>query len=99
MDISHGDPIMIIVSGKIFASNIQADCGAATQNILLAAESMDIGSCWIGLVAWYFKLEENVKKINVTSGYEVLYGIYLGYKAKENEDAPERNIHVFNWIK
>lgn len=99
IDISHGAPTLIIVSGKTGSSNIQADCGAATQNILLAAEAMDIGSCWIGLVAWYFKLEENVSKLNIPRGYEVLYGISLGYKIKENEKAPERNNNVFNWIK
>ena len=25
------------------------DCGAATQNLLLAAETMGLGSCWVGL--------------------------------------------------
>jgi len=27
----------------------QQDCGAATQNILLQAASMDLGTCWCGL--------------------------------------------------
>ncbi|MDR0900831.1 MAG: nitroreductase family protein, partial [Methanobrevibacter sp.] len=99
-NILHHAPTIIVVSGKESASNIQADCSAAIENILLAAEGLDIGSCWLGLIAAFFKDPNNVAKLNIPNGYIPLYGISLGYKANsENEGNPNRNKDVVNWIK
>ncbi|MDR3063405.1 MAG: nitroreductase family protein [Methanobrevibacter sp.] len=98
-NITHNAPTLVIVSGKKGGSNIEADCGAATQNMLLAAEALDIGSCWLGLVAWYFEDEKNISKLNIPENYIPLYGVSLGYKVKPNSNGPERNKNVFNWIK
>jgi nitroreductase len=99
VNITHNAPTLIIVSGKEDGSNIEADCGAATQNILLSAEGLDIGSCWLGLVAWYFKNKENIGKLGIPENYRPLYGISLGYKVRPNSKAPKRDENVFNWIK
>ncbi|MDR0912412.1 MAG: nitroreductase family protein [Methanobrevibacter sp.] len=98
-NITHNAPTLVMVSGKIGGSNIEADCGAATQNMLLAAEGLDIGSCWLGLVAWYFEDEENLSKLGIPKDFKPLYGVSLGYKVKPNSPAPKRNKEVFNWIK
>ncbi len=50
---------------------------------MLAAESLDIGSCWIGLVNFLFKSgrgTEYCKKLEIPEGYEPYYAITLGYK-------------------
>jgi nitroreductase len=44
-------PAMVVVSGQREAKFHQTDCAAATQNMLLAAASLGIGSCWIGIIA------------------------------------------------
>ncbi|KZX15785.1 coenzyme F420:L-glutamate ligase [Methanobrevibacter cuticularis] len=98
-NILHNAPTVIIVSGKESASNIQADCSAAIENILLAAEGLDIGACWLGLIAAFFKVESNVAKLKIPSDYIPLYGVSLGYKVNEEEGNPNRNMDVVNWIK
>lgn len=54
----------------------QADCGAATQNILLAATALGIGSVWLGVypneermaaLARLLNLPEYVKPLNIIS--------------------------------
>ena len=98
VNVMHNAPTVVFVSAKSDATNMQADCSAAIQNMLLAAEGLDIGSCWLGLVAIYFSVEENLKKLHIPEGYTPLYGVALGYKVEPNEPNPRSDVFV-NWLK
>ncbi|MDR2966901.1 MAG: nitroreductase family protein [Methanobacteriaceae archaeon] len=98
-NILHNAPTVIVVSGYEKASHMEADCSAAIENMLLAAEGLNIGSCWIGLIASYFKDEKNVASLKIPKGYVPLYGISFGYKANDNQENPKRNNDVVNWIR
>lgn len=77
-----------------------ADCGAATQNILLAATSLGIGSVWLGVypneermdgLARILGLPESVKPLNI---------IALGYPAENKEEVDRfdpAKIHPEKW--
>ena len=77
----------------------QPACAAAIQNMLLVAESMDIGSCWIGFAKFHFLNEENMKKFDIPAGYEVHFGVSLGYNVKENPKPLPRNKNVYNYFR
>lgn len=78
----------------------EADCAAAIQNMLIAAESMDIGSVWLGLVKFFFKEEGAMDKLGIPDNYQPYYGVALGYKAIEKElTAPKRNLDVVTYIR
>ncbi len=66
-----------------------ADCGAATENILLAAHSMNIGSCWVGL----YPREQRMRDISILLGLPTHVKpfalISLGYP-DEQKTHPER---------
>ena len=98
VNVMHNAPTVVFVSAKSDATNMQADCSAAIENMLLAAEGLDIGSCWLGLVAIYFSVEENLKKLHIPEGYTPLYGVALGYKVEPNEPNPRKDVLV-NWVK
>lgn len=98
VNVMHNAPTVVFVSAKSDATNMQADCSAAIENMLLAAEGLDIGSCWLGLVAIYFSVEENLKKLHIPEGYAPLYGVALGYKLEPNEPNPRKDVFV-NWVK
>ena len=98
VNVMHNAPTVVFVSAKSDATNMQADCSAAIENMLLAAEGLDIGSCWLGLVAIYFSVEENLKKLHIPEGYTPLYGVALGYKLEPNEPNPRSDVFV-NWLK
>lgn len=79
---------------------IQQNCSAATQNLMLAAHGLGLGSCWIGVypvketISWLqkiFKLPDFVIPISLVS---------LGYPA-ENPVADERykpeKMHFNKW--
>lgn len=99
LNIFYNAPTVIVVSGKEDATSPLPDCCAAIQNMLLAAECMDIGSCWIGLARFFFENAENVEKLDIPKGYKPFYAVSLGYKAPNNNKAPERNRNVVNYIK
>ncbi|KYC45822.1 MAG: Nitroreductase family protein [Candidatus Methanofastidiosum methylothiophilum] len=55
-------PMAILVAGDLNITRdifITIDCSAATENILLAAHSLDLGACWLGI----YPDEERVNKI------------------------------------
>lgn len=98
-NIMHYAPTVVIVSAKSTAANMQADCSAAIENMLLAAEGLNIGSCWLGLITAYFKDENNIKHLHIPEDYTPLYGVSLGYKLNDSIKNPERETNVVNWIK
>lgn len=63
LHIFHKAPTVIIVSARKDAVTPIPDCSAAVQNMLLSAESMDIGSCWIGFAKFHFLKIENRKNL------------------------------------
>ncbi|MFQ7119260.1 MAG: nitroreductase family protein [Intestinibacter sp.] len=69
------------------------DCSAATQNMLIAAESLNIGSCWVELVSLAFmgpQAKELRDKLNLPEGYTPLHCVLLGYKDMEGKTAPRK---------
>ena len=64
-------PTVILVSGKDDERSKVIDCSAATQNMLLAAEALNIGSCWVELVSLAFvgpQAQELREKLNLPEG-------------------------------
>lgn len=78
--IFYNAPTVIIVSARKEAITPNEDAHAATENILLAAESLNIGSCWIGFANFYFNNSERLAKFGIPEGYDMKCAVALGYK-------------------
>lgn len=99
-DITYKAPTLVIVSGKKDGISSEIDCCAAVQNMLLAAESLNIGSVWLGFAIFGFQIEGETEKIGIPEGYEPYYAFVLGYKDQEAQpNAPSRNYDVVNYIR
>ncbi len=79
-NIFYEAPTVIIVAARKDAVSPLADVCAAIENMLIAAESLGLGSCWIGFAKFYFSSEERTRKLGIPEGYEVHYAVSLGYK-------------------
>jgi nitroreductase len=88
LNIYYKAPTVVIVAGKKDAISPLVDACAAIQNMLIAAESLGIGSCWIGFAKFYFTDPDRYKKLGIPEGYEVHYGVALGYKPEGNVANP-----------
>ena len=89
----HYSPAALIVtaSGKDYGNSI-ADCACALENMMIMANDMDLGSCWINQLKW---LNENEKILSLFRLYglsenERIYGaLSIGYPDTES-GLPER---------
>jgi nitroreductase len=99
LNIYYKAPTVIVVAGKKDAISSLVDACAAIQNILIAAESLGIGACWIGFAKFYFTGPDRYRKLGIPEGYEVHYGVALGYKPEGPAAKPparkyEKYFHV-----
>ncbi len=102
--IFYNAPVAIVVSVKEDAFEGKVDCAAAIQNMLLAAESLDIGSCWIGFISLLFSMDpkksiEYEKRLGIPQGYKPLHAVALGKKKNNNIKAPARKENTVNYVK
>jgi nitroreductase len=98
----HHAPTVILISADEKAVFAQLDCGAAAQNILLAAESLSINSCFIVSTAFLFASEkgnEFKKRLGIPDGFNHVCSVAVGYRDDENPVAPPRNKDVINYVK
>lgn len=99
-DILYDPATLIIVSGNEKNGSPLVDCSAAIENMLLAAESLNIGSVWLGMIRFYLSDQEEVKKLCIPEGYKPYYAVALGYKDMEKQpSAAPRKEGSINYIR
>ena len=76
------------------------DCSAATQNMLLAAHALGLGSCWVGIYPRQARMEGLKKIFRLPENIIPFAVISLGYPA-ESKETPDRikpeRIHFESW--
>lgn len=96
--ITHGAPVLIIISAKKDAVSGAEDCTAAMENMMIAAQSLGISSCWIGFLNFIFGDAGLMGRLGVPEGYEPQQAAVFGYQAGGNRNAPQRNPDVVTYI-
>lgn len=98
----HHAPTAIIVSGRNQSVLPEVDCAAATQNMLLAAESIGVSTCWIGSARQLFTTSAGVQleqELGIPADYTPYWGIALGYKGNAEFSAPPRQENTVHFIR
>ncbi|MCD7973736.1 MAG: nitroreductase family protein [Candidatus Azobacteroides sp.] len=94
-------PMAIVVCGDSIRSFYwYLDCAAATQNILLAAESMGLASVWTAAYPYQDRMDIIIKHTGLPSHILPLAVLPIGYpkgpqQAKEKYDAAK--VHYGKW--
>ena len=78
-------PLAIVACGdtKISASYWPQDCAAATENILLAARALDLGTVWMGVYPGEERVNDIQALFNLPQHIQPLAIIALGHPAEE----------------
>lgn len=100
-NIFYNAPTIVIVSGHNEGMMPEVDCAAATQNMLIAAESLDIGACWNGFVGLLFNSEKGqdyVERLSIPENYRPYYAVALGYKDFRPSQAPARKDNAVSYF-
>lgn len=78
----YNAPVLIVVANKRDYGNKYADVSCAMQNMMLAANALDLGSCWINQLRW---LQENpvlrayLQQLGMAEDEEVCASLSIGY--------------------
>jgi nitroreductase len=84
----HGATAVIIVGGKETASSPMEDGLLASQNIMLAAHSLGLGTCMIGFAVEAIKRDKNLRKLlEILDDESIFAVIALGYPAEQYDKA------------
>ncbi len=97
-------PVVIIVCAEpaleVYPGFWLQDCSAATQNLLLAARSLGLGTVWTGLYPNKQYCDAVAAILNLPSGVVPMAIVPMGYPAREfkrqERYKPER-IHFESW--
>ena len=76
------------------------DCGAAAQNILLAATDMGLGSVWLGVYPTPERMEAVAKVLGLPEHVKPFNIIALGYPDEKKEDVDRfdpAKVHYEKW--
>jgi nitroreductase len=99
----YNAPLVVVICAKPGRFHIN-DCSLAAQNMMLAAHSLSIGSCWIGFADMILKSPTGGKlrkMLGVPKGAEVVGTIVFGYPEIKGLSARprEKEANIVKWIK
>jgi F420 biosynthesis protein FbiB-like protein len=111
-NIFYNAPVLVLIFAAARASShreafaaeaenmfLRDDCAAAAENMMLAAQSLGIGSCWIGFGLSLDSDQDTRQELSVPEGYRLMVPLIFGYPVKVSQTAPSRNEDVIlNWI-
>lgn len=102
-DCLYGAPTLIIVSADERSPiPLDIDCAAATENMLLAAESLGLGSCWIFFVLLAFDSADGPelrRALSLPEHYKPRCAAVFGYKQGLDPVAPARRPNLVTYVR
>ena len=89
--------VLIVTKKKLFYDE---SCACCAQNMMLAAHSVGIGSCWIGYASALGLNKKILKKIGIPEKHHISAAIIFGYPKEKNFRASIRKINsdIIKWI-
>ncbi len=96
-DMFYNAPVLVIVLGNKNAPTVDFDCPMAAQNMMLAAHSRGIGSCWVGGVLPALMDEKLLKELGAPEGYKAVAPLIFGYPKGETQ-MPEKIEPEITWL-
>lgn len=99
----YGAPVVLVVLARKDSATRVYDGSIVMENMLIAAHSLGLGSCWIHRAKEVFETEEGkqlLRDLGITDEYEGIGNCILGYAAPDvlKPQAPRKPDYV-TWVK
>lgn len=99
----YNAPVLIVTANKKGYGNAIADSSCALENMMIAANAFDLGSCWINQLHW---LDDNERIRTFLEGYglkkdeTITGGLALGFSENglPNRKPLDRKGNVVTWV-
>jgi nitroreductase len=99
MDFFYGAPLLVLIFQSRDGRTPVRDCSLAAENMMLAAGSLGLGSCWAGAGHILSLDREFLEEIKAPADHKLVAPLIFGYSAEKNLEAPARKDDVIlNWI-
>ena len=72
-------PVLVVVCNKKGYGNAMADSACAIENMLIMANALDLGSCYINQLTWLSEHEVIRNKLNLNEDEVVCGAVAIGY--------------------
>lgn len=79
---SYNAPVLVVVANRIDYGNNIADCACAIENMMVAANALDLGSCWINQLRWLNEepaIVEYLRSLGMEENERVYGAVSIGY--------------------
>ncbi|HEY4715748.1 MAG TPA: nitroreductase family protein [bacterium] len=99
MGIWHGAPTVILILADMRApGHPPVDIGIAGQNMVLAAHSFGLGTCWVSFCTTPLNMDRKWKKrMGIKYPYKLVTSIALGYPRGIPDGYIPRETHAADW--
>ena len=90
----YNAPVLIAIANRRDYGNNMADCACAIENMMIAANALDLGSCWINQLRWLNEepaLVEYLQSLGMKKNERIYGAVIIGYPATES-GLPNRNL-------
>ena len=90
----YNAPLLIAVANRADYGNNIADCACAIENMMVAANALDLGSCWINQLKWLNEepeILEYLRSFGLKENERVYGAVIIGYPATET-GLPDRRL-------
>jgi len=96
----HGAPTVIIILKDVRGvSSPDLDCGIAGQNMVLAAHSMGLGTCWVGFAKMALDMNPIWKKrLGISYPYRFSNSLAIGWPQGHPDGMVTRQTHAVDWF-
>ncbi len=81
----YGAPVLVVTANRMGYGNAMADSACALENMMIAANALDLGSCWINQLHWLDgdpAVRAYMKRLGLKDEETITGGLILGYAAE-----------------
>lgn len=90
----YNAPVLIAVANRRDYGNNMADCACAIENMMIAANALDLGSCWINQLRWLNEepaMVEYMQSLGMKEEERIYGAVIIGYPETES-GLPNRSL-------
>lgn len=90
---------LIVICGRPMGPFVTADCWLAAENLMLAACSLDLGTCCIGFAIPILNTSEVKQELGIPADVTVVAPIIVGVPAGQTPPVPRKPPEILHWAR
>jgi nitroreductase/NAD-dependent dihydropyrimidine dehydrogenase PreA subunit len=90
--------LIILLADERGIGSYELDTGIAGQNMVLAAHSMGLGTCYVSLITGLLGFPEYRKELGIEPPFKIVTSLSIGYPQKRIDNTVKREQPRVKWI-